>query len=131
MMLLKGKGLSDEVYKIIDYIVEENWAYRKQNGPPKLTDALRMRLSTLARKMEPGNFESVCTIFQPETVLGWYRKILKMAHTYKGGGSQSGGRPSTLPEIERKLVEIASENRRWGYGKLHGRSPVGGALATM
>lgn len=120
LTLLRGKSIDAELCDMLDYVIEENLTYRRAHGPLRhLTNNERLRLSLLARKIARKNFDSICTIFKPETVIGWYRKILRESHTYKAVRSK-GGRPSTHKEIEAKLVQIATENRFWGYGKLQG-----------
>jgi len=75
MSLLKGQGVDDELCKIIDYIGEENLTYRKRHGTLRdLTNKERLNLSSLARRIRKPNFESICTIFKPETVIGWYKR---------------------------------------------------------
>jgi putative transposase len=64
----------------------------------------------------------VAQIVRPETILGWHRKLI--ARKFDGSKSRSlPGRPTTDPRIEDLVVQLARENRGWGYrrsvGALH------------
>lgn len=101
-----------------EYLRAELRMQRKENGPLRgLNDADKLylwerarRVSDLGRKY----FDEICENWKPDTVLGWYQKILRKSHTYDGGKSRRG-RPRVAEEIERKTLQIARENRGWGY----------------
>ena len=60
----------------------------------------------------------IIRLFQPETVLGWHRELVrrKWTFTYKG----RGGRPRFSQEVEDLMLRMANENPRWDYGKIKG-----------
>ena len=57
-------------------------------------------------------------LFQPETVLGWHRELVRRKWTFPH--KARGGRPRLSQEIEELVVRMAKENPRWGYGKIQG-----------
>ena len=61
---------------------------------------------------------------QPDTILGWYRKLI--AKKFDGSRfRQRVGRPRIAEEIERLVVRMAKENPSWGYDR------IVGALANL
>jgi hypothetical protein len=54
----------------------------------------------------------VATVARPDTILGWYRKLV--AHKFDGSKVRHGpGRPRITREVEQLIVRMASENRGW------------------
>src|SRR5262249_43026907 len=61
---------------------------------------------------------------KPDTLLAWYRRLV--AQKFAGShGRASPGRPRISPEVEALVVELARENRGWGYDR------IVGALANL
>ena len=52
----------------------------------------------------------------PDTLVPWYRKLV--AQKYDGSAKRGPGRPRVAGEIERLVVRLATENRRWGYTRI-------------
>jgi len=66
----------------------------------------------------------VASTAQPDTILGWYRKLI--ARKFDGSRfRQRVGRPRIAEEIERLVVRMAKENPGWGYDR------IVGALANL
>ena len=66
----------------------------------------------------------VATIARPDTILGWYRKLV--ARKFDGSKARRGpGRPRIKREVEQLIIRLASENRDWGYDR------IAGALANV
>ena len=71
-----------------------------------------------------GNTEKVAATAKPDTILGWYRKLI--AKKFDGSRfRQRVGRPRIAEEIERLVVQMAKENPSWGYDR------IVGALANL
>ena len=60
----------------------------------------------------------VIRIFQPETVIGWHRELVR--RKWKQKPVDAGGRPPISQELSDLIVRLAKENTRWGYGKIAG-----------
>src|SRR5438105_2423342 len=66
----------------------------------------------------------VAATAKPETILGWYRKLI--ANKFDGSKSRRRvGRPKVDQETERLVVQVARENPSWGYDR------IVGALANL
>src|SRR5215469_13654648 len=56
--------------------------------------------------------EEVASTAQPDTILGWYRRLI--ANKFNGSRFRQGvGRPRIAEEIERLVVRMANENPSW------------------
>jgi transposase InsO family protein len=90
----------------------------RPNRVEKLTlSVLAVKLKTISSKTT-SQLQNVIRIFQPETVLRWHRKLVRMKWTYQR--ENKGGRPSISKELENLILKLAQENPRWGYGKIQG-----------
>jgi hypothetical protein len=66
----------------------------------------------------------VATAALPETILAWYRRLV--AHKFDGSRAhRRPGRPPIDEEVEELIVEMAKDNRSWGYDR------IVGALANL
>ena len=60
-----------------EYLVTENRILRRQiQGRLKLTDAERKSLAELAKRLGKKALEEVANIVKPDTLLGWYRRLI-------------------------------------------------------
>src|SRR5215471_4706735 len=107
------------------YVVEENRILRNQiDGRVQLTDAERQTLATIGKKLGKQALEEVATIVKPATILAWHRKLV--AQKFDGSEQRkSVGRPRVAKEMEDLVVQMAKENRGWGYDR------IAGALAEL
>jgi Zn-dependent protease with chaperone function len=103
----------------IDYLREENRVLREQLGGRRLrfTDNQRRRLAAKAKGLGRRALAEVATLVTPETLLAWHRKLI--ARKYDGAASPVSGR-RTQAEIESLVVQMAVENRDWGYTRIVG-----------
>ena len=108
-----------------EYVVEENRILRNQiAGRVQLTDAERQTLAEIGKKLGKQALEEVATIVKPDTILAWHRKLV--AQKFDGSEQRkSVGRPRVDKEIEDLAVQMAKENRGWGYDR------IAGALAAL
>jgi putative transposase len=61
----------------------------------------------------------LCYILKPETILKWYRNIVKKFWTFPFA-KNNFGRPSIPPEIVDLILKLKRENINWGCRKIHG-----------
>ena len=108
-----------------EYVVEENRILRKQiAGRVQLTDAERQTLAEIGKKLSKQALEEVATIVKPDTILAWHRKLV--AQKFDGSEQRKAvGRPRVDKELEDLVVQMAKENRAWGYDR------IAGALAEL
>src|SRR5262249_50332088 len=108
-----------------EYLAAENRILKVQlNGRLKLSDAERGVLGEIGHRLGRKALADVATIARPDTILGWYRKLV--ARKFDGSRARrSPGRPLIKREIEELIIRMASENRGWGYDR------IVGALANL
>ena len=97
---------------------------QRQRPPPRLTRWEKLTLAVLATKLARltagprSRLEHAILLFKPETVLKWHRELVRREWTVRR--HQPGGRPAIAAEVEQRLLRLARENPRWGYGRLQG-----------
>jgi putative transposase len=108
-----------------EYLATENRILKAQlTGRLKLSDADRKTLGEIGHRLGRKALADVATIARPDTILGWYRKLV--ARKFDGSKARrSPGRPRISREVEELIVRMASENRGWGYDR------IAGALANL
>jgi putative transposase len=106
-----------------EYLTAENQILRGQlKGRPKLSDAQRAKLGEIGRRLGRKALGDVATAALPDTILGWYRRLV--ARKFDGSKHRSPGRPRVDRAIEELIVLMAEENRSWGYDRIVGRWPI-------
>src|SRR5213075_1781464 len=108
-----------------EYLAAENRILKARlKGRPKLSDAERATLGEIGHRLGRKVLSDVATVAQPDTILGWYRKLV--ARKFDGSKARRGpGRPRIKREVEHLIVRMATENRDWGYDR------IVGALANL
>jgi hypothetical protein len=108
------------------YLAAENRILRDQMKARRLllTDAERKTLAEIGHKLGRQALQEIATVAKPDTILAWHRKFVD----HKGDSSHpctAVGRPRIDKEIEDLVVQMARENRAWGYDR------IVGALANL
>src|SRR5215471_126399 len=108
-----------------EYLAAENRILKVQlNSRLKLSDAERGVLGEIGHRLGRKVLADVATIARPDTILGWYRRLV--ARKFDGSRARRGpGRPRIKREVEELITRMASENRDWGYDR------IAGALANL
>jgi transposase InsO family protein len=97
---------------------------RKLDKPGRPNRAEKLTLAVLTARLKQvtqkpaSELRDVIRIVQPETVLKWHRELVRRKWLQRQ--TPKGGRPRISQEIEDLIVQMAKENRRWGYGKIEG-----------
>ena len=126
LALMSSRRRSDQEKDLEILILQHqlNILARKQKTPIKATRAEKLTMAVLTatlktRTRQPAHqLGNLIRLFQPETVLKWHRELVRRKWTYTR--KNNGGRPRIEPEIEALIVQLATENSRWGYGKIQG-----------
>ena len=102
------------------YLAAENRILKAQlNGRLKLSDAERGVLGEIGRRLGRKALADVATVARPDTILGWYRKLV--ARKFDGSKARRyPGRPRIRREVEELIIRMASENWGWGYDRIAG-----------
>ena len=96
---------------------------RRQDKPIKPNRAEKLTLAVLSANLKKQSkrptkqFRHIIRLFQPETVFGWHRQLVKRKWTHPK--KNKVGRPPTKDETKALVVRLALENN-WGYGKISG-----------
>jgi hypothetical protein len=108
-----------------EYLAAENRIMKAQlKGRLKLSDAERGALGGIGHRLGRKVLADVATVARPDTILGWYRKLV--AGKFDGSKARRGpGRPRIKREVEQLIIRMACENRDWGYDR------IAGALANL
>jgi transposase len=108
-----------------EYLTAENRILRGQiKGRLLLSEGEKATLAEIAHRLGRMVLEDVAATAKPETILGWYRKLI--ANKFDGSKFRRGvGRPKVDQETERLVVHMARENPSWGYDR------IVGALANL
>ena len=108
-----------------EYLVAENRILRSHLPVNvRLSDSERRTLAEIGKRLGRKLLAEVACIAKPETILGWYRRLI--ARKFDGSRHRSyPGRPRVGPEVEALIVRMAQENGTWGYDR------IVGALANL
>ena len=78
-----------------------------------------MTLAEIAHRRGRMALEDVAATAKPDTILGWYRKLI--ANKFDGSKlRRSLGRPKVDQEAERLVLQMARENPSWGHDRIVG-----------
>jgi|SRR5215469_9622867 len=112
--------VDQELLLLNEYLAAENRILRGQiKGRLLLSDGEKVTLAEIAHRLGRKALEEVASTAQPETILGWYRRLV--ANKFNGSRFRKRvGRPRIAEEIERLVVRIAKENSTWGYDRIIG-----------
>src|SRR5229473_7501792 len=113
-------SVDEELLARNDYLVTENRILRNQvPGRIRLTDPERISLASVAKRLGRKGLQEVAQIVRPETILAWHRRLI--AKKFDGSKNRSPGEGgSTRDEIEELVLQLARENRSWGYRRIAG-----------
>ncbi len=103
-----------------EYLTAENRILRGQiKDRLVLSEGEKATLAEIAHRLGRKALEDVAATAKPETILGWYRKLI--ANKFDGSKSRrSVGRHKVDQETERLVVQMARENPSWGYDRIVG-----------
>jgi Homeodomain-like domain len=108
-----------------EYLAAENRILREQvNGRLLLADSQKKTLAEIGHRLGRKTLEDVANAAKPETILGWYRKLV--AQKFDGSKARrKAGRPQAGDNIEQLMVRMARDNPSWSYDR------IAGALANL
>lgn len=119
MLVLLAGWMNRQQQDVIEYLKEENRILREKLGGKRilLNDAQKRRLATAAARIGRDLLHQCATLFSPETILMWHRKLV--AAKYDGCGKR-GPKAKKANEVRKHVLRMAEENPSWGYGHIHG-----------
>lgn len=118
MMTMAAGMMDKQAHQVIEYLKEENRILREKLGNRRiqLSDNQHRRLTVKAKPLGRKILQEVTDLFSPETILGWYRKLI--AAKYDGSANRKGGRPKVRQEVIDLVLKFKQENARWGYRQI-------------
>jgi hypothetical protein len=112
--------INKELWKAIEYLKEQVRVLKEQQENDKrilLDNYQRIRIATKARELTRRLLEETSVLFTPDTILGWYRRLI--AQKYDGSHNcKDPGRPRVSQEIIDLVIRFKEENPRWGYTRI-------------
>ncbi len=106
---------------VIEYLLTENQVLREKLGKKRilLNDDQRRRLAVKGKILGRTLLEEVGTLFTPDTILRWHRKLVAEKWDYSEK-RKSVGRPRIRQVIVDLILRFATENPTWGYDRIQG-----------
>jgi putative transposase len=103
-----------------EYLAAENRILKAQiKARLRLSDAERITLAEIGHRLGRQALEEVAAAAKPDTILGWYRKLI--VNKFDGSKARrTHGRPRINEEMESLVVRMAKENPSWGYDRIVG-----------
>ncbi len=109
-----------ELWKAMDYLKEQVRVLKEQKEKDErilLNDQQRISLAAQGQAPDARTPGATTGLFTPDTVLGWYRKLI--AQKYDGSGNRKNpGRPRMSQEIIDLVIRFKKENPHWGYTRI-------------
>ena len=113
-------SVDEELLARNEFLVTENRILRNQiQGRIRLSDPERISLAEIAKRLGRKALAEVTQIVRPETILAWHRRLI--AKKFDGSKNRSpskGG--ATRDKIEELVLQLARDNRTWGYRRIVG-----------
>ena len=121
MVALAG-WMNRQQQEVIEYLRTENRILREKLGHKRiiLNDTQRRRLATAAVKLGRDLLRQFGTLFSPETLLAWHRKLVARKYDGSDRRGKRGPAPTKQRMIRDLVLRMAQENPGWGYGHIHG-----------
>ena len=106
----------------IDYLRTENQVLKEKLGKNRilLNDDQRRRLAVKGKVLGRKRIEEVGTLFTPDTILRWHRKLVAEKWDYSKRRKKKPGRPPLSEQVRELVLRFARENPTWGYDRIAG-----------
>jgi putative transposase len=109
---------------VVAYLTAENLALRQQlivlkrnQKRSSLKERDRMFWKVLSQVWP--RWRDSLVIVQPETVIGWQKRVFRFYWRRKSRGAYRG-RPKLSPEVKSLVLKLSAANPLWGAPRIHG-----------
>lgn len=108
--------------ELIEYLRTENQVLKEKLGKKRilLNDDQRRRLAVKGKILGRKRLEEVGTLFTPDTILRWHRKLVAQKWDYSDRRTSRIGRPRVRQVIVDLTVKFARQNSTWGFDRIQG-----------
>src|SRR3954452_8884595 len=112
--------VNQELLLQVEYLAVENRNSESARTSPAAALRCRTRhAGEIGKRLGRKALAKVAQVARPETILGWWRKLV--AQKFDGPKHRSyPGRPKIGAETEELIVQMARENSGWGYDRIAG-----------
>ncbi|MEO2047268.1 MAG: hypothetical protein ABGX16_11930 [Pirellulales bacterium] len=119
IVILSG-WINCQQQEVINYLSAENQVLKEKLGKKRvlLSDDRRRRLAAKGKVLGRKRLEEVGTMFTPDTILRWHRKLVAQKWDYAELRKQ--GRPRIRQEVVDSILRFAKENRSWDFDRIQG-----------
>ena len=119
IVILSG-WINHQQQEAINYLRAENQVLKEKLGKKRvlLSDDQRRRLAVKGKILGRKRLEEVSTMFTPDTILRWHRKLVAQKWDYAELRKQ--GRPRIRQEVVDSILRFATENPSWGFDRIQG-----------
>lgn len=83
-----------------------------------LTDDQKRRLAQAGAKVDELTLGKIEHEFSPESVYGWYNKLVGDKYNSVGEGQKKRGPKTITDELRDAILQMADENPTWGYQRI-------------
>jgi hypothetical protein len=107
---------------MIEYLRTENQVLKEKFGKKRilLSNDQRRRLAVKGNILGRKRLQEIGTLFTPDTILRWHRKLVAKKWDYADRRKKKAGRSPVSDEVEQLVLRIAQDNPTWGYDRIQG-----------
>ena len=122
MLVAIAGWMNRQQQDVIAYLREENRILREKLGHRRilLNDTQKRRLATAAMKLGRRLLYQFGTLFSPDTLLRWHRRLVALKYDGSDRRGKRGPVPRKANMIRKLVLRMAGDNPSWGYGRIHG-----------
>ena len=114
MVVLLASWVNRQQQDVIEYLRTENQVLKEKLGKKRilLNDDQRRRLAAKGKILGRKLLDQVGTLFSPDTIIRWHRKLIAAKWDYSDRNAKKQGRPRIRQVIVDLAVQFAKERRR-------------------
>ena len=117
-MINKAQQAAMHYMNVRNAILEEVLRERTGLKTIPLTDDQKRRLAQAGVKVDELTLGKIEHEFRPETVYGWYNKLVGNKYNSVGDGQKKRGPKTITDELRDAILKMSMENPAWGYQRI-------------
>ena len=122
MVMFHASWVNRHQQEVIEYLRTENQMLQEKLGKKRilLNDDQRRRLAVKGKILGRKLLDQICTLFTPDTILRWHKKLIAAKWDYSDRKKKRQGRPRVRQVIVELTLRFAKENPSWGCDRIQG-----------